>query len=66
MHNHLVSLDGFEVEELVVEEVVLATEPGNEPEPLAVPTQWPVSTHTTNTSLLARLLLDGASLNSSY
>ena len=61
MHNHLVSLDGFEGEELVVEEVVLATEPGNKPEtgPL-------VSAQTTDTRLLARLLLDGAPLNSLY
>ena len=64
MRNHLVSLDGFEVEELVVEEVVLATAPGNtpksEPEPL-VPAQT-----TGDTRLWGRLLLDGAPLNSLY
>ena len=61
MLNHLVSLDGFEVEELVVEEVVLATEPGNKPETgLLVPAQ------TTDTRLLGRLMLDGAPLNSLY
>ena len=64
MYNHLVSLDGFEVEELVVEEVVLVTAPGNapksEPEPL-VPAQT-----TSDTRLLGRLLLDGAPLNSLY